>query len=115
MYLYQVELAVQHALALLLPEAQFSIQSGVASFRRSHCILNKTVQFQTALRALPTRREDCVTLAISAPKDHALPFRLMLESLGFRGFRKRYAESPFIVWRLPVEQNSCGGAIKFTD
>ncbi|KAL1515978.1 hypothetical protein AB1Y20_002591 [Prymnesium parvum] len=91
-YRDEVELGVQHALALSLPGAAWGVLRGVYSPRGLVCV-----------PSLPAARRrgakvPCHLLAIVVPARHAQAFRAMLEALEFKGLNKSYQESFYVAW-----------------
>ena len=91
-YRSEVEQAVQHSLALLLPGARYTLQEGVR--KMAQCLPNRNKRLGAGRQRVRSGAL-CTHVGISAPGHFAQGFRAVLAKLKRRAFR---GESDHLVW-----------------
>ena len=111
-YRPELELAVQHAVALRLPGAAYRLVPGLRAGGQpsTTCVpwnrLTPAQLRQYHTRPASTvgqhhgRAANCSLVVVAAAGAHAAPFAAVMRSLQFAGFRKAYLESWYLTWNL---------------
>jgi hypothetical protein len=109
-YRDELELAVQHAVALGLPGARYRLVPGLrAGGQPSTTCVPWSALTPAQLRQYHARAaghrpsqaaRNCSVVVVAAAGAHAAPFGAVMRSLQFAGFRKAYLESRYLTWGL---------------
>ena len=109
-YRSEVEIAVQHSLALSLPGARYELRGG-AEFSASKSLANECLKGSRARRKLGrvggTATGGCAEVLIRVPRAQQGGFRALLLQLKKRAFR---LESEFISWHGAAPAGEEAGA-----
>ena len=101
-YRDELELAVQHAVALRLPGAAYRLVPGLQHARGctpwNRLTPAQLHQYHARTARGAPRAANCSVVVVAAAGAHAAPFAAVMRSLQFSGFRKAYLESWYLTW-----------------